>query len=309
LLGSSAIQEEDQNHMATKTVPAPQQFLVVADCGPNTDYTTEPRHRVELLLPFTPCRRSSAKQLQQVFRRVRWQVSEFLPPCPITDPASSDEADQLHVWLCDESGQPVLFVSGLLAVREGRATKTEAEALHRRLLPQVTGGQEVRDFRACVSASVQKWCDYDGPVGDDNERHEREGELLDELEGVFQRFWLGDSEEDEHGLFYVCAEGWMLVTVQLPFVPGQKSTAAQLRFASVLAQAEVLCVLPEDWEIDHDNGEGEVWLLDEQHQPTQYISGLLDVREGRLSARKLKGATERAKESLGSWMGQLLEAA
>jgi hypothetical protein len=232
--------------MATKTITIRHQFLAVINSGPDTDYTTEPRHRVEPDLLFDPSGRSSAQQLRQVLSRVRWEVSEFLPQSAISDPPSHGNSDHLHVWLCDETGQLKLYVTGLLTVREGRATKDEAEALHRRLLPQVTCEQEVRDFRACVSASVNKWCEYDEPVGYGDEMTLRENEHFDELESVFQRFWLGDSEEDDDGTLYLQAEGWKLVTLRLPFEPGAKSTAAQHRYASVLAQAEVQRVLPED---------------------------------------------------------------
>ena len=82
----------------------------------------------------------------------------------------------------------------------------------------------------------------------------------------------------------------------LPFQPGPKSTAAQLRFASATAIAEVQNVLPNEWEEDEEFG-GEVWLLDDD-APVLYVTGLLGVRERRLSPRKLKAATERAESDL-----------
>ncbi len=284
--------------MATKTTTTRHQFLAVINTGPDADYTTEPRHRVELDLPFNPSGRSSMQQLRQACKRVRWQVSEFMPQGSTSSgPAYHDRSDDIYLWLCDENGQPTLFVSGLLAVREGRATKAEFEAQSRRLLPQVTCEQSRQECRLLVSTAAQKWADYEEPVGFGDELDERESEVLEELEGVFDEFCLGDTCEDEDGTLYVRADGWRAVTVPLPFQPGPKATAAQLRFASATALAEVQNALPEDWEVDEEFG-GEVWLLDDDDAPVLYVTGLLDVREGRLSPRRLKAATERAKSDL-----------
>lgn len=113
-------------------------FLAVADVGQEADYTREVRHSANLFRDFTPSKRSSARQLREL-------CSELECVLGVSD---------LHAWLVDERGEPVLFVSGLLAVREGRATKPEVEALNKRLLPQLTGEQSMKDHRFLVKASV-----------------------------------------------------------------------------------------------------------------------------------------------------------
>ena len=243
---------------------------VVANIGENADYTTQPRISVGLSLPFTPGKRSSARQLQELVRQVRSHAGDYLP-------AGAD----FHAWLIDQqTNQPGLFVTGLLAVREGRSTKAEADALNRQLMPQVFGEQSVQPFRFLVWSTASAWgwgYDFD----DDFDFDEAEYELLDSVFGSFDEYTLVDANHDDDCLGVV-GKCWHTVSVDLPFTPTPKSLASQLRYIE-MAVSNAIGELANEFDVE-DFG---VWTAAENGAPRLFISGLLGLKEGSLSRKKM----------------------
>ena len=192
---------------------------VVADIGGDADYTTQPRYCVPVHLPFMPSNRSSARQLQLLQGKVQGHLKRCLP-------AGTD----FHAWLFDpQTDQPGLFVTGLLAVREGHCTKSEADALNRQLMPQVFGEQPVQPFRFLVSVTARAW-DWRDDSDDSSEYGEdAEYELLDAMFGGFEEYCLLDADVDDVSI-HIFAECWHAISLDLPFTPTPKSSAVQLRY-------------------------------------------------------------------------------
>ena len=242
------------------------EFLVVADVGDRADYSTEVRHRVTVQIPFTPTKRSSTQQIRRLHDRLHRAVIEYLP-----------EIDgDLHAWLIDrESGEPDLFVTGLLAVRESRSTKCEVEEMNRRLLPQITSEQSSTASRILVRAIAHAW----GECSDEDvDGEEQEQEVLGEIFGGLDHFELVDADHSG-GSVYVCAQAWHTFSLDLPFAPGDGCSAAQLRYVcSKVGDLLYQETLGEFHGVEIE--EADVWLLDGSGNPSLFISGLLKVREG-----------------------------
>jgi hypothetical protein len=127
------------------------QILAVVDLGDKADYRLEVRFSLSLSVPFRLTGRSGIRQLQDAFQQVFKALHHILPT----------SRRRLHVWLIDpESGQPSLFLSDLLGVRQGQLTKKQAERLDAKIRPQVTCpcpfGRRARD---------QKWLWAGVPCG------------------------------------------------------------------------------------------------------------------------------------------------
>jgi len=61
--------------------PKTERFLVVADLGPDADYTAEPRHVVEVRVDPDVDYRRSPKRRRMLEQSIRWRISG-LPGLP-----------------------------------------------------------------------------------------------------------------------------------------------------------------------------------------------------------------------------------
>lgn len=245
------------------------ELLVVANVGDQADYTTEVRHRVSVALPFLPNIRSSTRQLRQVRKEVQRQLPEYLPAW-----------QDFHVWLIDEkTGEPGLFITGLLAVREGRSTKANVEKLNAQLLPQVTCDQPLATHRLLVMAIGNAWGEpYDEEFGEAESPEDREYELLGSVFGVLDNYELVDVDHSECGLC-ITGEAWHTFSLELPFEPSKDCTAPQLRQIHMMIEEafyQECC----GGLYDLEPVQVEVWLLDESNAPGLPLTGLLNIREG-----------------------------
>ena len=97
--------------------------LVDADhSGGGVYVSAQAWHTFSLDLPFTPSDGCSAAQLRNISSQVRDLIyretlGEFY----------GVEIEEAEVWLLDGSGNPSLYISGLLRVREGGETLDEME--------------------------------------------------------------------------------------------------------------------------------------------------------------------------------------
>ncbi|NLS97678.1 MAG: hypothetical protein GXX96_36520 [Planctomycetaceae bacterium] len=244
----------------------------VANIGENADYTTQPRISVGLSLPFTPGNRSSARQLGELLQQIRSRAGDYLP-------AGAD----FHAWIVDpQTKQPGLFVTGLLAVREGRYTKAEADALNDRLASQVFGEQPVQPFRFVVR-STAAISDYGYDINDEDfDFEDAEYGLLDSVFGGFDEYMLVDAEHEDDCLSVV-GECWHTFPLDLPFTPTPKSTAFQLRYIEA-ELSNAFSVLADGADLENF----EVWMTDPNGAPSLFISGLRGLKEGTLSRKKMK---------------------
>jgi hypothetical protein len=137
-------------------------------------------------------------------------------------------------------------------------------------------------------------------------------EILDE---AFVHFAHGDVIESfyDHGVrsskgngwkperfenFNVVAEVWVKVEMTLPFDPSGKLSLSQQQYihrnaADILSQSI-------DFGYDPEISEVGLWLTDTDGEPTQFLTGLFEVQEGRLNKRQLKRITSNAWRSIPS---------
>lgn len=248
-------------------LPQPFSFLVVVDQGNSRDHSAEPRQVLDLHLSFTPSIRSSARQLREIGNlMLRYR---FLEIC--------DSADHLHIWLL-EDGKPSLFVSGLLAYREGRLNKTEMSHLDKVLRPQVTSTQHVRPYQFVAGGRLATWQDADG----EESFEDLEDRVFEEVFGGFDAQSLADSE-DLDGAICVEADVRQLMTLELPFEPSEKCTVSQLQYITSKLNEE-LGELASEYDAEL-NERTDAWLISNR-RPTLYLTGLVDLRLGVLNKRQ-----------------------
>lgn len=244
------------------------EFLVVIKTSKQTDLSSEFRHVVRLGGPAL-AKRPAKSTLRQLHQRLRWELADYLP----------EKGGDFYAWALNGGGRPAAFVTGLLAIAEGRMTKAQANALNRRLLPQVTIPQSLQEFRFLVRAMGEAW-DYDDGEG---ELEDRDYDLLDGLFGGLDWAELVDSDLYD-GTLSVIADICHRVSAQLPFAPSKDCSVAQLRCAEVLAAAAL------DQEL-FNGGETllhSVWLLGPEGQPFAWITGIREQKEGLLLSRRFK---------------------
>jgi hypothetical protein len=265
------------------------EFVAVVDLGDKVDYRSEIRFRLGISLSFRLTGRSGMRQLGEAYQQVVNSFSHGLPT----------SHRRLHVWLFDvETGQPSLFVSGLLAVREGRLTKQQAERRDRKIRPQVSYQRPTQQYRFLLHTTAHGWanpeefdCEEDAPM------EEREYAVLDGLFGGFDHYELIDVDHVDDDYVGVTAEIRHGFTLELPFTPGEDSTETLLAYvvgeAQQLIQQEVCDEL-----YDIRTEEVDVWLLDESGRPAVWVSGLMRVKEGSLK----KAAMKKQSRQLLEWL-------
>jgi hypothetical protein len=255
------------------------QILAVVDQGDKADYRPEVRYRITIEIPFRLTRRSGIRQLTATYQEVVGALAHLLPT-----PQS-----RLHVWSLDgETGEPDLFLSGLLRVRQGQLSRQRADRLDSKIRPQVTEPQQSQEYRFVLNASAHGWgcaedfCDED-VTGEDLEHLVQDG-----IFGGFDYSDLFDSDPSDDNSVYVAAEVWHQFTLDLPFRPSNDSSVTLLGY---LVNQAIWQLYLEFYDIGVD--ELDVWLLDESGQPTECISGWLEVKEGSSTAAEMRTASRR----------------
>lgn len=252
-------------------------ILAVIDLGEKADYRHEVRHRISIDLPFRLTERSSIRQLEEAYQMVFQSLEHLLPT----------SHRRLHVWLLDaETGEPDLFLSGLLGIRQGQLTSQKAERLDSKIRPQVIRTQRSKPYRFLLNVTAHVWGCPEEFCEDEVGEEEREYAVLDGVLGCFDDCELIDSDPSDEYSVYVAAEVWHGFTLDLPFKPSKGSSETQLGY--ILRRLEELvrqesCGDLYDLELD----DMDVWMLDESGQPKGYVSGWMRVKEGSRTAAEM----------------------
>ena len=264
-------------------------FVAVVDLGENAPYGREVRHRDSLQLPFRLSKRSSIRQLEGAYQQVFKTLQPVLPTFH----------RRLHVWLLDaETGDPTLFVSGLLGVRQGKLTKPKAERLDSKIRPQVTRPQPSRTYRFLLNTTAHVWgCPEEFDCEEDATEWGREHAVLDGILGCLDHCELIDSDPSDENNVYVATEVWHGFTLDLPFKPSKACSETQLGYLLGKAEEPVQkesCGDLYDLQVE----DMDVWLADESGQPKEYVSGWMRVKEGSHTAAEMKKWSRRSLENM-----------
>ncbi|EMI41639.1 right-handed parallel beta-helix repeat-containing protein [Rhodopirellula sp. SWK7] len=150
-------------------------FLVVVEQSRNFNYSESPRLTTSLdLARCLPSVRSRKKTLDAIQRKVTSCLAAYLP----------DESSRLLVWLVDDEGKPVLFITGLIDAREGKLSRKQLADWSEMLLPQITCEQTINEVSIAVSATTEfVFCEnYDFETDDyEGEGDDRDFDIAQDL--------------------------------------------------------------------------------------------------------------------------------
>jgi hypothetical protein len=249
----------------------------------------EVRFHLSLSVPFRLTGRSGIRQLQDAYQQVFKALHHILPT----------SRRRLHVWLIDAgTGQPTLFLSGLLGVRQGQLTKNQAEWLDAKIRPQVTCPRPTKQCQFLLNTTAHSWGDPEEfDCEEDASDEDREYAVLSGIFGGFDHYELTDADHADSDSLYVAAELWHRFTLDLPFEPNENSSETQLGY--ILGHAEKLIREETCGELYClQTEETDIWLLDETGQPTEFVSGLMQVKEGSLSVAEMRKIHRRSLERI-----------
>lgn len=263
-------------------------LVAVVDLGEKARYGKEVRHRASVQLPFRLSKRSSPRQLEAAYEQVLMALQALMPTFQ----------RRLHVWLLDaESGEPTLFVSGLLGVRQGQLSEQKAERLDSKIRPQVTRSQPTRPYQFLLNTTAHVWGCPEEFCDEDATEEDREYALLDGIFGGLDHYDLTDADHSDEDSVYVAAEVWHSLTLELPFKPSMACSETQLGY--LLGQAEqIVWQVSNGYLYDLRLEETDLWLADESGQPREYVSGWMRVKEGSHTAAEMKKWSRRSLERL-----------
>lgn len=252
--------KRQKNQKASEMIS--QRFLVVADIGPDADYSTEPRHFVEVQVNPDVDYRRSPKQRQMLEERLRWRISG-LPSNDIP----------LLIWMLDAKDHPVRLLNGTKAVSDT-------------LLPMVLCRQTMHTATILMHLYGEATADFEGEEWSD-EQSEVENEVLDNEFGDLTdaEMWTSDLHDDQ---LTVIGCGWKEVEVDLPFVCTRHLTLTQIEFALDAAYHAATDLVA--WEPYSDMGIqtcSEQWLINGGKQVLS-LEGLRDLRLGKISRQKFQ---------------------
>ncbi len=253
-------------------------FVAVVDLGEKADYRSEVRHRVSIALPFRLSKRSGIRQLAAAYQQVFMALQPVMPTFH----------RRLHVWLLDpETGEPSLFVSGLLGLLQGKLTKQKAERLDSKIRPQITRSQSSRSYRFLLNATAHAWGCPEEFCDEDATDEVREYAVLNGILGGFDHCELTDVDHVDEDCVGVTADLWHSFTLDLPFKPRMDCSETQLGY--ILGRLEEVVRQESCGDLyDLRMEETDVWLADESAQPREYVSGWIRVKEGSHTAAEMK---------------------
>ncbi len=211
-------------------------FLVVVEQSRNFNYSTLPRTTTSFdLARCLPSVRSRTMTLAALQDRITTRLSKYLP----------SEGGRFLIWLLDSDGNPILFVTGLLDVRQGKLNRQQLAEWSDALLPQITCEQVMTEMEITASATAEltftdgsdfETSDYDG---DDDERDETIAEdMVDEACGHLDDSYVSYVERDEDDLM-VNAEITQGITVMVPWKSTTRLRPDQVEYLKVLANDEL----------------------------------------------------------------------
>lgn len=204
-------------------------FMAVVDQAANFNYAESPRLRFTSGdLPSTPSKRSSRRSLERMQDHVTKYLNQYLP----------NEDSRFLIWLVDESGNPIFFITGLLDVRSGKLTKEQIAEREHHLLPQITCEQILTDLEITVSATAEltftEGFDFETTDDDDSIADE----LVEESCGHLETSYVSYVERDENYLM-INAEITETLTVEVPWNQSKRLRPDQVEYLKVLAHDEL----------------------------------------------------------------------
>ncbi len=211
-------------------------FLVVVEQSRNFNYATSPRTTTSFdFARCVPSVRSRTTTLDAIQREITSRLSKYLP----------NESARFLVWLLDSDDNPILFVTGLLDVRQGKLSREELAKWSDALLPQITCEQTVTELLVTVSATAElTFCEeYDFETENyDGEGEERDNDiaqdLVEEACGSLDDSYVSYVERAENYLL-VNAEITQTLSVQVPWRRAKRLRKDQSEYLKVLADLEL----------------------------------------------------------------------
>lgn len=215
-------------------------LLVVVEQSRNFNYSESPRLTTSLdLARCLPSVRSRTKTLNAIQREVTCQLTGYLP----------NKSSRLLVWLLDDDGKPVLFVTGLLDVREGKLNHKQLADWSEMLIPQVMCEQSMSGVSITVSATAEfTFCeDYDFSTknyGFETEAYKGEHDfrdnciahdLVDEACLSVDESYVSYVKRWENNLL-VNADLTTTVTIQVPWNHANQLRTDQLKYLGMEAE-------------------------------------------------------------------------
>lgn len=277
--------------MSNRAAPksSKHQLLAVVDLGEKADYRSEVRHRIAAELPFRVSKRSSARQLTEIYQQVQMALHDLLPT----------SCRSLHVWLLDnQSGEPCLFISGRMKIRQGLLTKQEAERLDEIVRPQVACAQETKGYEFLLDTHANAWgCAEEFDCPDDGDEEERESAVLSGIFGWADQYELVDSDPSDEESVFVTAQLWHKFTLDLPFEPSAICSQAQLGY--ILGEARKLVKRESLGDLyDLEIEDLDVRLMDRSGRTTDSIFGWVRSKEASLepTTRKRRGRSPKRQQ-------------
>lgn len=85
--------------------------------------TAEVWAKIQITLPFDPCRKLSLSQQRYIHRNATELVSDII------DAEYEAQVSDAGVWLADRSGKPTVFLTGMFDVLEGRSSERKLKRL------------------------------------------------------------------------------------------------------------------------------------------------------------------------------------
>ncbi|MFN6190225.1 MAG: hypothetical protein ACK48S_04760 [Planctomycetia bacterium] len=247
-----------------------QRFLVVADIGPDADYTTEPRHLVEVVVDRDVDYRKSPKQRRLLEQRLRCRISSL----PSKD-------TPLLIWVLDSQDRPVRLLNG-------------SEAVSEKLLPMVSCEQKMHTATILMELYGEVSVDVDSEEEDPSDvEYEVLTEYFNDL------FYTNVSSSDfDYDMLTVVAYGWKEVEIELPFECSADLTPTQIQYALDVAhdEASLGCF----WETYTDIGIepcAQAWFT-QKGKPVLCLHSLRDLQSGEMSRQKFRAICQKPEKHI-----------
>lgn len=249
-------------------------FLVVADIGNTADYSTEPRHIIELMLPYDDMATVTPGQAGVVEQSLRARTIG-LP----------HEEFPLHVWHLDSSGEPGMCLSEM-----ARPEPTDSNALKAMVTcPQsMHRVQVLLQIDATVAAPFA--CQGQFIAAD---HWNTINEIIDSrFPGLCYIDYSGHDYEE--GQLNVEVSGWASAMCLLPFTPSTRLSHTQIRFA--IAAACKVAGQGRPWHT-HEDWVQAAWGV-VKNKPAVNLCGLVDVKTGYTTMRSYQGQCRALKRAI-----------
>jgi len=247
-----------------------QRFLVVANIGPDADYTTEPRHFFEVAI-HDPNPNSRSPKRRRIFdRSMQWRSTGF----------PSAETPMHTCWV-DPEDRPLYFMN-------------VGATLNQKLLPMVSCPQKMHTTTILMQLYGEVTVDYEGDEDDQgNAEYEVLGEYFDDL--FHNEIWDSDLYCDE---LTVVGYGWKEVEIELPFECSASLTPTQIQYALDVAHQDAS--LGSLWDSYTDIGIepcAQAWVT-QKGDPVLCLHSLMNLRKGEISRQKFQAICQKPEKHI-----------